>query len=185
MIQRSQIESVMSAILDGCGDSVADSDYRVVGTAAALLHGVHLPVADIDVLLRSRAGVDAFSAALGQYECLSPPKYLDCSRQYFASFKVQGIEIEFSTVEVNSESVTRECIGSGPWSHFVMARCGGRHVPIVALELRLLTELARGRADRYVPIWKFMQSRGYDRNFLARGLKERGISRVEHIDLNE
>ena len=183
VIRMPQIEAVMSAVLDGCGDAVAGTDYRVVGTAAAMLHGVDLPAADVDVLLRERAGVDAFIAALSQHECLSPARYLDCSKQYFASVKVQGIQVEFSTVEAQSESATSECVGNGPWSHFAMARCGRRSIPVVALELRLLTELSRGRADRYVPIWQFMQCHGFDAELLVRGLRERGISRAEHIDL--
>ncbi len=183
MITARQIEAVLSGVLDGCGDAIADIDYRLVGTAAAAMRGVLLPAEDVDVLLRERADVDAFSAALSRHECLSPPQYLDGSKQYFASFEVQGIRIEFSTVEVESESDTTECIGTGPWNHFAMIRCGRRSAPVVALELRLLTELARGRADRYVPIWQFMQCHGFDAELLVRGLKERGISRVEHIDL--
>lgn len=183
MIQLPQVQAVMSTILDRSSDTVADSDYRVVGTAAALLHGVHLPAADVDVLLRERAGVHAFTAALSQQECLSPPQYLDCSKQYFASFRVQGITVEFSTVEADSKSATNECVGNGPWSHFSMVRCGCWYTPVVALELRLLTELARGRADRYIPIWQFLQSRGYDTALLGRGLRDRGITRSEHVDL--
>jgi hypothetical protein len=183
VIQIAQIEAVMAAVLDGCSNAVADTDYRIVGTAAALLHGVHLPAADVDVLLRTRAGVDAFSAALSPQQYLSPPQYLDGSKQYFASFKVRGVKVEFSTVETKSGSATGECTGNGPWNHFAMVRCGRKHIPVVALELRLLTELARKRADRYVPIWQFMQSNGYDAELLVRGLTERGISRAEHIDL--
>lgn len=183
MIQLPQVQSVMSTVLDRCSNAVADSDYRVVGTSAALLHGVHLPASDIDVLLRERAGIDAFAAALSQQECLSPPQYLDCSKQYFAKFRVQGIRVEFSTVEEDTKSATYECYGNGPWSHFSMVKCGCWNTPVVALELRLLTELARGRADRYIPIWQFLQARGYDAALLERGLKDRGITRAEHIDL--
>jgi hypothetical protein len=42
--------------------AAATVPYRLVGTAAALLQGVDLPVADVDVLLTDRAGVDAFAA---------------------------------------------------------------------------------------------------------------------------
>ena len=183
VITTHQIEGVLSTVLDGCGDAVADTDYRLVGTAAAAMRGVLLPTEDIDVLLRERAGVDAFSAALSPHECLSPPQYLKGSKQYFASFEVQGIRVEFSTVELESESDTTECIGTGPWHHFDVIRCGCRSTPVVALELRLLTELSRKRSDHYVPIWQFMQCRGFDAELLVRGLRERGISRAEHLDL--
>jgi len=130
--------------------------------------------------------VDAFAAALSQQECLTPRQLLDHAKhakQYFAAFRVQGIRVEFSTIEVDTECATYECSGDGPWSHFSMVGCGCWDTPVVALELRLLTELARGRADRYVPIWQFLQSRGYDAALLRRGLKDRGITRAEHVDL--
>jgi hypothetical protein len=38
-------------------------DYHLVGTSAALLHGVVLPAADIDILVRKRSNVDAFGLA--------------------------------------------------------------------------------------------------------------------------
>ena len=174
---------MLSTVLDECHDAIADTDYRVVGTAAAMLHGVHLPAADIDVLLRQRAGVDRFLAALCRHECLAPPQYLEGSRQYFAAVRIQGIKVEFSTVEAPSASATSECVGLGPWSHFAMVPCGRRSIPVVALELRLLTELARDRADRYIPIWQFMQCCGFDAELLGRGLRERGISQAKHIDL--
>jgi hypothetical protein len=147
------------------------------------LRGV--PASDIDVLLKERAGVDAFSAVLSPCKCLSSPTYLAGSRQYFSSFEVHGVEVEFSTVEGANESDTSECTGSGPWTHYSMVACGDHQVPVVCLELRLLTEIARGRPDRYVPIWEFMQSRRYARDLLARGLEERGISEAEQMDLTQ
>jgi hypothetical protein len=38
-------------------------DYHLVGTSAALLHGVVLPVTDIEILVRERSNVDAFGLA--------------------------------------------------------------------------------------------------------------------------
>ena len=162
MIEIAQVEAVLSVLLGTDATAVRDTDYRIVGTAAALIHGVRLPAGDIDVLLKERADVDAFSAALSTWSCLSPAKYLECSRQYFASYDVNGVEVQFSAVEVCNESDTGECTGLGPWTHYSLLTCGSRQVPVVSLELRLLTELARGRADRYVPIWEFIQPRGYD-----------------------
>jgi hypothetical protein len=37
--------------------SCAGIDYRLVGTGAAMLHGVDLPVGDLDLLFLERAGV--------------------------------------------------------------------------------------------------------------------------------
>jgi hypothetical protein len=183
VLDRSRVEAVLSVVLNSVGTPVPDTDYRIVGTAAALLHGVPLPARDIDVLLKHRAGVDAFSAALSPWKCLSPPTYFEGSRQYFASHDIEGVAVEFSTVEWPNESDLGECTGPGPWIHYVPVTCGSRQVPVVCLELRLLTELARGRAERYVPIWNFMQMQGYDRDLVARGLQERGITGAEQLDL--
>ena len=107
-----QIEAVLKVVL-GCISAAPGHDYRIVGTAAARLHGVQLPVGDIDVLLRERAGVDAFCAALSSWSCLSPPTYLDGSRQYFAAYAIGGVAVELSTVEGHNGSDTGECTEIG------------------------------------------------------------------------
>jgi hypothetical protein len=183
VIEIFQVEAALSVVFGTDPVAVRDTDYRIVGTAAALIHGVQLPVGDIDVLVRERAGVDAFSAALSGWKSLLPLRYLEDSRQYCASYEVNGVEVQFSTVEWDNESDTGECTGPGPWTHYSLVTCGSIQVPVVNLELRLLTELARGRADRYVPIWEFIQPRGYDRDLVARGLKERGITEAAQMDL--
>jgi hypothetical protein len=182
VLDKPRVEAVLSVVLGNAGTVVPDTDYRIVGTAAALLHGVQLPAGDVDVLLRNREGVDAFSDTLSSWKCLSPPSFLEWG-QYFAAFEIDGVEVEFSTVEVPIESDTWECSGPGPWMRHTYMTCGSGRVPVVDLELRFLTELTRGRADRYVPIWEFMQMRGYDHDPVARGLKERNITEVEHLDL--
>ena len=182
MLEMSQVEAALSVVLGSAGTAVPDTDYRIVGTSAALLHGVQLPAGDVDVLLKNREGVDAFSAALSPLKCLSPPSYLEWG-QYFAAFEINGVKVEFSTVEMPNESDTCECTGPGPWIHCSRVTCNTRRVPVVNLELRLLTELARGRADRYVPIWEFMKMREHDHDLVARGLKEKNITEVEHLDL--
>jgi len=183
VIDISQVEAALSVVLGSGPAGGPDADYRIVGTAAALMHGVQLPAGDIDVLLKTRAGVDAFSAVLSAWNCLSPPTYLEGSRQYFASYDIDGVEVEFSTVEGPNDSDTSECMGRGPWAHYSLVTCGSKQVPVVGLELRLLSELARGRADRYVPIWEFMQLREYDHDLVARGLRERGITDADQLDL--
>ncbi|MEW6756475.1 MAG: hypothetical protein AB1505_36705, partial [Candidatus Latescibacterota bacterium] len=68
------------------------------------MHGVDLPVGDVDVLLRERSGVDALSSALSAYRCTAPPSYLEGSSQYFARFEVDGVVLEVSTVEAANAS---------------------------------------------------------------------------------
>jgi hypothetical protein len=140
---------------------VKSVDFRLVGTAAALLQGVRLPVGDVDILLKDRRGVDLFSEALADFQVLAPPYFSQESKQYYASFRVEGTEVEFSTVETPSQSDTFERVGRGPWEHFSICRCDSMEVPVVALELRLLTEVFRGRRDRYQPIAEFMREHVY------------------------
>ncbi|MBN1248856.1 MAG: hypothetical protein JXC32_14440, partial [Anaerolineae bacterium] len=47
---------------------------------------------------------------------------------------------------------------------------GRYHVPTVALELRLITELYRNRPDRYGPLIAHLRSRGCDLDFIRRGI---------------
>jgi hypothetical protein len=150
-------------------------EYRLVGTGAALLHGVSLPVADIDILARERRGVDAFASALSPFRCLEAPAWLACSRQYYASYYVDGVEVGLSTVEIDSEADTRETFGRGPWERFSIVPCGRYSVPAVALELRLVTELIRNRQDRSDPLIRHMQQHGCDLEFLRRGLEAAAI----------
>ena len=182
MLDRSRLQTVIDTLLTHASPNGARSEYRMVGTAAALMYGVSLPAGDVDILLRDRAGVDAFGESLFSFECLTAPQYLEGSEQYFCSFLVSDVEIECSTVEAQIESDTHECIGSGPWLHYEQVSCAGHQVPVVALELRLITEWSRDRPDRYVPIVQFMQSHGCDKELLVRGLNDRGISEAAQLE---
>ncbi len=148
----------------------AHIDYRLVGTGAALLHGVPLPAADIDILVKERHSVDAFGSALSAFRCVDAPAWLPQAKQYYGSWEVHGVGIEISTVEIASDGDTAECIGRGPWEHFVPLACGHYSIPTVALELRLITELSRNRPDRYEPLVQYMQMHGCDVDFVRRGL---------------
>jgi hypothetical protein len=63
-----------------------------------------------------------------------------------------------------------ECVGSGPWRHYVLITCGSYRVPVVRLELRLATELLRDRPDRYEPLLDHMAAQGFDPDLLARAM---------------
>jgi hypothetical protein len=174
---------VLTDLLRIAESAVDRVEYRLVGTAASLLHGVRLPAGDVDILLKERAGVDAFSAALHACRCLTPPRYLEGSRQYFASFDMEGIAVEFSTVEWETASDIRECTGTGPWIHYRMATVDRYRVPVVAPELRLITELTRRRPDRYRPILSFLRERGCDVGLLRRAIEERVFDDPERREL--
>lgn len=175
VLERGRLVGALAAMLRLSMPACAAVEYRLVGTAAALLHGVDLPAADADILVRERAGVDAFAAALSACQCLAPPTWLPEARQYYASYLVEGVEVEFSTVEVASEADHVETYGRGPWEHYAELPCGPYVVPTVALELRLITELGRGRADRSAPIIRCLRQRGCDAALVRRGLDGMGL----------
>lgn len=140
-----------------------------------MLHGVSLPAADIDILVRERYSVDAFGSALSSFRCLVAPAWLAETQQYYGNYEVNGVEVGISTVEVVSDADTIETFGRGPWEHFTLLPCGGYAVPTVALELRLITELYRNRPDRYQPLLQFMQEHGCDLDLVRRGLIMTGL----------
>ncbi|PZG21224.1 hypothetical protein C1J01_07135 [Nonomuraea aridisoli] len=150
--------------------------YRVGGTGAALLQGVRLPVGDLDLLVARRKDVDAFAAALSSFPCLYTASWLPESSQYFARYEVNGVHVEISTVEQETDSDGMECIGRGPWQHYVLIKCGSHRVPVVRLELRLATELLRDRPDRYEPLLDHMAAHGFDADLLRRAMTARGLS---------
>ncbi|GAA2376269.1 hypothetical protein GCM10010404_35130 [Nonomuraea africana] len=154
----------------------SDPMYRVGGTSAALLQGVHLPVGDVDLLVARREDVDTVAAALSSFPCLYAPSWLPESSQYFARYEVNGVHLEISTVEQETDSDGMECVGRGPWQHFVLITCGSYRVPVVRLELRLATELLRDRSDRYEPLLDHMAAQGFDADLLDRAMTARGLS---------
>lgn len=169
-----RLREALVTVLDELPGTVR-TEYRLVGTAASLLHGVQLPAADVDLLVRTRAVVDAFAAALSSLPCLDAPSWLPHTRQYYANYEVGGVEVGISTVEVESDLDTIETYGRGPWERFVLLPCGPHAVPAVALELRLITELYRNRPDRYRPLIEFMRGKGFDLDLIRRGMIVAGL----------
>lgn len=170
-LDRSRLVETLTLVLDHALPACAGVAYRLVGTGAAMLHGVDLPVGDLDLLFLERAGVDAFCAALAPFECLEPAAWLPEARQYYANYLVNDAEVGLSTVEVKTESDAIETYGPGPWEkHYRLLPCGPYQVPTVDLELRLITELYRDRPDRVVPLVAYLRDRGCDLDLVRRGL---------------
>ncbi len=182
-LDQDRLRETLMAFLDHTMPTCARIDYRLVGTGAALLHGVSLPAADIDILVRERYSVDAFGAALSSFRCLEAPAWLAETQQYSGNYEVNGVEVGISTVEVASDADTIETFGRGPWEHFTFLTCGRYAVPTVALELRLITELFRNRPDRYQPLIQFMQSHGCDLDYICRGVVAAGLPQAMQDDV--
>lgn len=165
---------------------VPDAGFRLVGTASCVLRGIAMPASDVDVLFQAREDVDAWVASLAdEADVIDAPIWLDDASQYFARLTVEGVTVELSTVEIDADTDTGECVGSGPWVHFDHVPCGVYTVPTVALELRLVSEAARGRRDRWEPLVAYFRSHPCDIALVERGLLAHFTSRDEVAALIE
>ncbi|ARQ70354.1 hypothetical protein CAG99_17230 [Streptomyces marincola] len=172
---RNDLLTVLRTGLGLIGAAVPRPRHRLVGTAAAALQGVDLPVGDVDLLFARRRDVDAAAAALAHLPCVAAPRRIEVSRQYYACYALNGVGFSFSTVEQAGEEDGWECKGPGPWRHFVTADCDGLSVDCVRLELRLTTEFLRDRPDRYRPLLDHLRAHGADLALLRQSLAARGI----------
>ena len=178
MLGQHQLRETLIIVLDHSMPACSQIKYRLVGTGAALLQGVPLPAGDVDILVKERESVDAFGSALAPFKCLFAPAWIPHGRQYYAEYEVNGVGVGFSTVDVETESDAIECLGRGPWEHYVLVPCGPYTIPAVALELRLVSELSRDRPDRYTPLIRHMQVHGCDIELVRRGMAARGLSQA-------
>jgi hypothetical protein len=175
-LQLADVTTALTTVLTALKAVDPSPAYRVVGTSAALLQGARLPVGDIDLLVAQRENVDTFAAALSSFPCLHAASWLPEASQYYVNYDVNGVDVGMSTVEKQADSDGMECIGRGPWQHYVLITCGSHRVPVVRLELRLVTELRRDRPDRYEPLLGHMSVHGFDAELLQRAMNVRCIS---------
>lgn len=166
MMTLDRLRGVLTTVLDRVAADGPVPEFRLVGTAAALLQGVPLAAGDVDVLLAERAAVDRFAAGA---------EWLPEARQYFARIDVAGVDVEFSTVEWPVADDVHECAGPGPWRHHALIPVGGHLVPAVRLELRLVTELVRNRPDRYRPLLAHLRRHGADAALLEAAMIAREV----------
>jgi hypothetical protein len=170
-----ELYRILSVVLDLLDPDAVGFEYRLVGTGAALAQGVALPTGDIDLLVTRRDEVDRFAEAMSGFPCQEPPAWLPDAGQYFTHFKVDDIDVGASTVEVPTDAEAVECIGRGPWQYYVDVRVGRHTVPAVALELRLISELIRDRADRYTPLIEHMRVNGADLHLVEHAMADRNL----------
>lgn len=165
MVTAGEVVEAITPILDHI---VRLSDrVRVVGTASSGLRGIELPIGDVDILARDPDAVDELAAASG-----SPPATwveTPFGRQYLADHRVAGVPLQLSMVESDGRGRKRlaECVGEAPWRYFSFVDVAGRPVPVVASELRLASDLMRGRAERWRPIATHLVVEGYDQELLG------------------
>jgi hypothetical protein len=166
-LDRADVRRALEAILA----VVPDTEFRLVGTASCLLRGIELAANDVDVLFPERAAIGLWAAsAVDVADVTHDPMWLGDAHQYFARLDAGGVTVELSTVEIDADTDTAECVGSGPWVHFDRVPCGAFSVSTVALELRLVTEVARRRTDRWEPIVAYLRSHPCDVDLVERGL---------------
>ena len=167
-VEHRKLKAVLAEVLEKTEFFLKPESYRLVGTAAAVLQGVDLPARGVNLLMRERDTIDALHLALSEYQVDVPPTYLPESSQYWASYFVEGVHVDASTVEIESESDTSETFGRGPWEHFTSVPCGRHTVPAVALELRIHTDLHRERPEKYGPTIRFVEEHGCDHDLMER-----------------
>ena len=92
--------------------------------------------------------------------------------QYLADQELGGVPVQFSTVESNAAGRRRlgECVGEAPWRHFSLVNVAGHAVPVVASELRLASDLMRGRDDRWRPIAAHLLANEFDLELLRQAV---------------
>lgn len=174
-LDRGRVVNVLAEIVE----FAPSTEWRLVGTASSALRGIDVPVGDVDVLLRDRSDIDVWTARLAEDTGITidtAPAWLADACQYFARLVVDRATIEFSTVEIAAGTDASECVGDGPWTHFDDVDCGRFTVPAVATELRLITEVARGRVHIIRPLIEHLRVAGCDGPLVARGLSHAGIS---------
>jgi hypothetical protein len=175
MLTEALVQKTLTHLLDCVLPTASTVEYRLVGTAAMLLRSVHLPSNDIDLLFRERKGIDLFHQELMRSPTIEQhqsPAMLEGAGQYFARYSMGGVVVEMSTVEfeIDTENDTVECLGGGPWEHYDLVPCGSCLIPVVATELRLLTELRRNRMERVQPILAYLRTHPPNTAFIQRGL---------------
>ena len=175
VVESQRLLDVLTSVLDAAQDVLSSDRYRLVGTTASILHGAATASKGVDFLMRDRDGVDDLHLALSTFRIDTPPTYLADDEQYWASYFVDGVHVGVTTTEWKPEGSVIEASGEGPWQHFSIIPHGQHQVPTVKLELRLVTEIFRNRADRIEPLMAFMRQQGCDLNLVKQGLTERGI----------
>jgi hypothetical protein len=81
---------------------------------------------------------------------------------------VDGVKTELSTLEWETDSDAVECIGSGPWDHFSLVPIDSVAAPVVAFELRIVSELVRSRTEQFTAIATFLRRNGCDIQLVRR-----------------
>jgi hypothetical protein len=168
VITADQVVAALSPVLD---DLVRVSErVRVVGIASSALRGIVLPVGDVDILARDRATVDELVLAFGSPSAtvIETP----FGHQYLADHIIGGASVQVSTDESTASGRRRlaECVGDTPWRYYTLVDVAGQPIPVVASELRLASDLMRGRPDRWRPIAAHLRTMGFDVELLSQAV---------------
>ncbi|MEM7129610.1 MAG: hypothetical protein AAF702_24970 [Chloroflexota bacterium] len=171
-VEHNRLLGVLKKILDASEYVLSPEKYRLVGTAATVLHGAATPARSIDLLMIDRENVDAMHLVMSAFRVDSPPIYQPEVKLYWASYFVDDIHVQVCVHESPASSDGMETRGTGPWKNYTKLPWGQHSVPTVALELRLVTELWRNRPERYEPLIDYMTTKKVDIGLLQRGLNE-------------
>jgi hypothetical protein len=161
-LTRRQICKALTLFFDCAAQELSDQRYCVVGTAEA---------------------VDKVAHSLEHFPCIKPPIWLPDARQYYAAFEIQSALVEISTVERETNSDCQETLGEGPYKHIERIKLGDHWVPVIKLELRLATELVRGRSERSLPLIRWLRKVGCDQPLLQSAMQAGCVSEETQIEV--
>jgi hypothetical protein len=160
---------------------------RIVGTASSLLRGVDVPAGDVDILARTRDVVDELARDLDEAGATreAAPRWIDApfGGQYIADSRVGDVLVQISTVELSEPdpSSLAECAGDAAWRYFDVVDVDGYVIPVVASELRLLSDVIRGRPERWRPVAARLARDGYDEALLETAMSRLPPERAAEV----
>lgn len=183
VVDNDALLSVLAKVLDAGKAVMSPDKYRLVGTAASVLHGAETPARGVDFIMADRENVDAIHLVLSAFKVDSPPIYQPEVQLYWSSYFVDDVHVQVVVHEMPAGTDGIETRGEGPWTHYTNLTCGNHIVPTVNLELRLINEVWRNRLDRVEPLIAYMRSLDVDLALLQRGMNETQILREWQEDI--
>ncbi len=164
------------------------AQWMLVGSAASAVHGVDLSPGDIDVLARTPKDVTTLAAVLPSRDLpvrgdLDPQTFLSTKDEpvvrfgggwTFGRWFLDGETVEAAHIAGVHGRLT-ETSGREVWRHRRLIRWRGRLLPIVPLEVQLVTMVSRELDERVRAAAECLRHNGYDEHLVRRAARDRGL----------
>ena len=96
--------------------------------------GIEIATNDIDILFKTRKGIEDSHEILQKIGCLKKLEFLGIEGeggQYLAIYEIEGITMDLSTIEYEAQTDGKEYYGEGPWKHYEFIKVGKYDIPVV------------------------------------------------------